>query len=332
MGAQTSTNSNQHSQTPRNQKPRKKSRKVRYDRILIMLILIIGIIFLFTYCIRSCGKDNSDEKNKNNNNESSDVSDTTTESKVPENVISLSSESLHTGDLVIVNANYAYSFIESDLNLVTVYENRSDSYQVSDMEIMLNSEVITNLNAMMDKYHEIYNNTDIQIIGGYRSKERQDEKYAERSTMLAGGYSDYHTGRSFDIGIFPDNAGSNYYAPTGDYSWIAEHASEYGFIVRYPDGKADETGINPRTYTYRYVGLPHSTYIYENKICLEEYITEVKKHSLDNPLEINVKDTKWNVYYASKSTSGDTKVSVPGDKEYIVSGDNIDGFIIAYKQ
>ena len=52
---------------------------------------------------------------------------------------------------------------------------------------------------------------------------------------------------------------------------MRDHAHEYGFIIRFPEGKEAETGYLYEAWHYRYVGIDIATYIYENNITLEEY-------------------------------------------------------------
>ena len=40
------------------------------------------------------------------------------------------------------------------------------------------------------------------------------------------------------------------------YSWLMEHAEDYGFVLRYPD-KENITGIMYEPWHFRYVGVEH---------------------------------------------------------------------------
>ena len=61
---------------------------------------------------------------------------------------------------------------------------------------------------------------------------------------------------------------------TAAYKWLYEHCQEYGFIVRYPNGKTDITGIIYEPWHFRYVGVEAATFIMEKGITLEEYLTD----------------------------------------------------------
>lgn len=56
------------------------------------------------------------------------------------------------------------------------------------------------------------------------------------------------------------------------YAWLAEHAYQYGFILRYPADKEDVTGIACEPWHYRYVGEEAALAMTEQGLCLEEYL------------------------------------------------------------
>ncbi len=56
------------------------------------------------------------------------------------------------------------------------------------------------------------------------------------------------------------------------YAWLAENAYRYGFILRYPADKESVTGIACEPWHYRYVGTQAAQTIYEQGLCLEEYL------------------------------------------------------------
>ena len=55
------------------------------------------------------------------------------------------------------------------------------------------------------------------------------------------------------------------------FKWMYAHCHEFGFILRYPDGKQDITGIIYEPWHFRYVGIEAATYIMENELTLEEF-------------------------------------------------------------
>ena len=88
------------------------------------------------------------------------------------------------------------------------------------------------------------------------------------------------------------------------------------------------TGTKGSTYKFRYVGVPHAAYMTENSLCLEEYLEQLKSYTLQQPLDYEAGGKSYCIYYVPAEKSGSTDVSVPTDKEYSISGNNMDGFIV----
>lgn len=90
------------------------------------------------------------------------------------------------------------------------------------------------------------------------------------------GHSEHHTGLALDIvdeewivagkGLIPE------YATQASQQWLAETMQDYGFILRYPEGKEEITGIQYEPWHFRYVGEEHARFIVEHELALEEYI------------------------------------------------------------
>ncbi len=330
----------------KNQQPRRvvKRRRVRYDRILIALAIVVLIFILFFSCTCSCVKcvcspsDNTETSATEDPSGSSTPAATDASGNDGSSTVSAAqsatsltakSDDVHRGSLVVVNADNPYAFLSGDANLVSIEEKRSSSYTVDSADVLLDETAVVRLNQFISEFVTVTGKNDVKIESAYRSKEEQDAKYANGSSIFAGGYSDYHTGRSFDICIEPDGMES-YYVPSEDYEWINNNAHKYGFILRYPEGKFDATGVNPRSYTFRYVGLPHSYYMHENDLCLEEYVETLKSYNAASPLTVDTGDAVWTVFYTELSADGASAINIPGCQEYSISGDNISGFIVAY--
>lgn len=326
---------------------KRKRRRVRYDRIVGVAAVFIVLLILLVSCCKSCGNDDknkadessviptsSKEDKDNEKSDSENSGDDNTGDSVPDDTetiytsVSAMPNEIYSGDLILVNKEHEYSFpaSEEEAGITPIYEMASDSYQFRDYEISLASKTISALNTMMDAYYAKNGNTDIMVISGYRTKEEQDEM---TDTDIKGGYSEYHTGLNFDLGIFPEGENSYYYTPDGSYAWINDNCANYGFILRYPEGKEGSTGMDSSTYKFRYVGVPHALYMKENDLCLEEYISELKNYTSDGEhLKVSGTENKYEMYYVPADPSANTDIPVPADKKYTISGNNVDGFIV----
>ena len=57
--------------------------------------------------------------------------------------------------------------------------------------------------------------------------------------------------------------------------WLMENSWKYGFILRYPKGKMDQTGIIYEPWHYRYVGLEVAKELHDSGLTLEEYLKQL---------------------------------------------------------
>ena len=118
---------------------------------------------------------------------------------------------------------------------------------------------------------------DIYASSTFRSYEDQDRiynNYVARDGQEAAdtyssrpGHSDHQTGLALDVNSIDDSFG---YTPESD--WLAVHAHEYGFIIRYPEGKAEYTGYQYEPWHIRYIGVDKATEVYESGLSLEEFL------------------------------------------------------------
>ena len=102
-----------------------------------------------------------------------------------------------------------------------------------------------------------------------------DKARVEAATVVAyPGTSEHQLGLALDLvdarHVKLDTSQEN----TTAYKWLYEHCAEYGFIVRYPNGKTDITGIIYEPWHFRYVGVDAAKVIMENDITLEEYLLD----------------------------------------------------------
>lgn len=107
-----------------------------------------------------------------------------------------------------------------------------------------------------------YRSQDVQamLYNSYVSRDGQEaaDTYSSRP-----GYSDHQTGLACDLGQ-TDGAGllSQDFINTAAGQWLYQHAHEYGFVLRYPQGKEAITGYMYEPWHYRYVGRENAAAIY----------------------------------------------------------------------
>lgn len=102
-----------------------------------------------------------------------------------------------------------------------------------------------------------------------------DEKYAEEEAgkeVAVPGTSEHQLGLALDIVDSSYQTLDEKQEDTDVQRWLLKHSWEYGFILRYPTGKSDITGIIYEPWHYRYVGKEAAEQIHNANICLEEYL------------------------------------------------------------
>lgn len=237
------------------------------------------------------------------------------------------------GPLVLVNKDHKYTFPSGVSQLVEIRSSRVKSadgnYAFScDYEKLLHTEAMQSFNKMMDAFYVATGNGDALVFDAYRTAEQQDAM----GSSTKGGHSDHHTGYLVAIKFLIDGRmyDQNEALVATAYAWLAEHAHEYGFVTRYPENKVAATGVSGYSNAFRYVGTAHATYMYQNNLCLEEYVELLKSYDL-NGAHLSVTDAagvKYEIYRIEASTAAQTSVQVPEGKQYTISGDNNGGLII----
>lgn len=100
-----------------------------------------------------------------------------------------------------------------------------------------------------------------------------EEAVKEAATVVAvPGTSEHHLGLTVDFVTGRYKKLDEGIRNTNEYKWVEEHAWEYGYIIRYPQGKSDITGIITEPWHLRYVGIPAAKLIHDRGICLEEFL------------------------------------------------------------
>lgn len=117
---------------------------------------------------------------------------------------------------------------------------------------------------------------NIYVSSGFRSFASQKSiynRYVSRDGRVLAdtysarpGHSEHQTGLAIDLNTITQSFGK-----TKEGRWVAEHCHEYGFILRYPEGKSHITGYCFEPWHLRYVGVETATKIAQSGLCLEEY-------------------------------------------------------------
>ena len=329
-----------------------KRRRIRWDRVIIAGAVLIALILLMGSCVHSCSEKDTDTNSSSGSpleplasgkstepagTQARDGRSTETgtqarsDSSTPSGVPQLPegyTESMqpaagvYTGSLVLVNNENPSKLSRQELDLQQIYyaADRPDCYIMSyPAYTFLNRTALTQFNQLMTAYFAVKGNSEIMFNYGYleAGKEKSNPESA--------------TGLDIQLHLKLKNGSYAYISDTEPYSWIYEHMSSYGYVIRYPADKSDITGVKSGGYTaIRYVGVPHAAYMKQNSLCLEEYLEMLKNQYAfgQGMLEFSAGEKLYRVYYVKATGTGDTAVPVPQDLPYEISGNNTDGFIV----
>lgn len=192
-------------------------------------------------------------------------------------------------------ANTEEEHLPEDWNLILVNRTHPipDDYQVELKNIgsghKIDARAYDDFCAMIQaaKKEGVY----IYVTSSYRDLEKQTELYEKKteSYVMQGysyenarkqaaqvvavpGTSEHHLGLALDLVSSEYRKLDEKQEETKGFQWLTKHSWEYGFILRYPNGQTDITGIIYEPWHFRYVGLEAAKEITEAGITLEEYV------------------------------------------------------------
>lgn len=132
------------------------------------------------------------------------------------------------------------------------------------------SPVICSAYRSYEKQEELYwNKVDYLLAQGYAQTDAEEEAGRE---VARPGTSEHQLGLAVDIVDLDNQNLDETQEDTAVQQWLMAHSWEYGFILRYPGGKSEITGIIYEPWHYRYVGHEDAERIHSLGVCLEEYL------------------------------------------------------------
>ena len=213
-------------------------RKIIIFIVVVILAIISGVILAKkrAEAPSSPAKYDSSEQTSNDNGIEQDLSEYTIDNQ----------NSIY----YIVNKQRALPSGFVPQNLVTVGNER------------LRSDAATTLNTLLSVAKK--EGVSLRLISGYRSYVEQQRVYsgyvksdgqAKADTYSARpGHSEHQTGLAIDVG----SGSCDLQICFGDSKagkWLADHAHEYGFIIRYGRSQENLTGYQYEPWHLRYVGV-----------------------------------------------------------------------------
>ena len=119
---------------------------------------------------------------------------------------------------------------------------------------------------------QLYENKVSRLM--YEGYSRKNAERTAATEVAYPGTSEHHTGLAVDIVDAANGNLDETQEQMPAQQWLMENCHRYGFILRYPEGKSEITGIIYEPWHYRYVGTEAARVIHEEGLCLEEYLEE----------------------------------------------------------
>lgn len=182
------------------------------------------------------------------------------------------------------------------LTLVNPWTTVPDQYQIVIKQLQnghaVDERCYPDLQQMMDDCR--YAGLEPLICSSYRSWEAQEQLFSSQvngyieqgysqqeareeaaKIVAVPGTSEHQLGLAVDIVDVNNQNLNDSQENTEVQRWLMQNSWRYGFVLRYPSNKSHITGIVYEPWHYRYVGKETAKIIYEQKICLEEYLAEL---------------------------------------------------------
>lgn len=244
-------------------------------------------------------------------------------------MLAIPKKSIHTGNLILVNAQYPYCSETVERSLVPIH---------SDSKVLLERRAAVLLSELMSSMNGWRH---ISAVSGWRSRREQQELYDQSlrengatftaQFVASPGHSEHQTGFAIDLGLQKPEI--DFIRPDFPYFGICqrfrEKAVACGFIERYPKGKESITVIAHEPWHFRYVGAPHATIITELRLTLEEYHSFLKQYPHGEKCFLYRNGNQnITVTYVRATAGADTEFEIEDDIPYSISGNNAEGFVL----
>lgn len=245
--------------------------------ILGLLVIVIFIVGIFVF-VQGDKLSLTGNAQKSSTDSSSLVSsESSTSSTASATVPDVSSSDW---ELVLVNRDNITAEMNPDLTQID--------------NIYVDSRIADNVRNFLAAAQAI--DSSEHLISGYRSVAYQEElfnsyvsqeKAADPSLIQEAaedlvktysqpvGASEHQTGLAIDM----STVNSLNESDAEVVAQVAAIAPEYGFVLRFPEGKSDSTGVDYEDWHFRYVGVESAKYMTENNLILEEYVALLKENN-----------------------------------------------------
>ncbi len=213
--------------------------------------------------------------------------------------------SVHNGVLVLPEVKF--SGVTAHM---TDFQDKNAYYHLKTFELAIQESALRAMNALAEAYFQETGKSDLMIYS-------TTECYQAEGSLYAEDFPDRSTGFCLDL-AFLNEDGTFSKVTEENSAWLKQNAWRFGFIFSVP--QAD--------YHIRYVGKLHAAMMYELNLTLEEYLHELREYSVTSPYKYRTEERAVLIYFVPAAAFGSTDIPVPENKDYEISGNDTDGFIV----
>ncbi len=120
----------------------------------------------------------------------------------------------------------------------------------------------------------LYNNKVDRVMAADPTLSIEAAKEVAATEVAVPGGSEHQTGLTLDIVDINYQILDSTQADRPTQQWLMEHCWDYGFVLRYPLGYSEITGIIYEPWHYRYVGYDMAQEMKEEGVVMETYLAE----------------------------------------------------------
>ncbi len=247
------------------------SLKIKRRRELLLIALLGLMIFLAAMSIRAC------THRKRRTNVKRQTKTATQSQKQPAlspqtRLKKASAQLGNTAQLINKTHMLPPSYVPKDLVKVNAAGYRT---------VYLRKEAAQALETMFNAGKKA--GVNLYCSSGYRSYADQQRIFKNHVVLMGEakanaisskeGQSEHQSGFAMDVTCRAMNGDlQERFIQTGEGKWLAAHAHEYGFIVRFPKGKEASTGYRYEPWHIRYLGKDLATKVNASGLSYEEYL------------------------------------------------------------
>lgn len=253
-------------------------KKLLFVVVPLALLVVIGlVVFLVNRNVAKAPADTSDTSKSDVLDKSTDTTktvDTTVDQpEVVEEVVYPIQLTIEQATAINVVVNKKHKLPENYVpTLTSVAGGQMRPEAAVELQKLLDAASASGISLKIISSYRSYN-TQVSTYNGYVNQYGQ----AQADTFSARpGHSEHQTGLAVDLG---NNDGSCAFeicfGATAGGQWLTANAANYGFIIRYPDGKETDTGYQYEPWHMRFLGVDTAKAVVASGNTLDQYYNVV---------------------------------------------------------